>query len=197
MFDVGGVLIDWNPRYLYRKLITDEGEMERFLAEVCSLEWHQQHDVGASYHETIPALVALHPEWEAEIRAWNGRFAEMYGGCFPDTVSLLEDLHVRGVRLLASTNWGADSWTRITTQYAFFDLFEGALVSGEVGVAKPDPVFFDLLIETFDLVPPTTLYIEDNPVNLDAAAQSGFVTHLFRSPEELAEDLRTRGLLVR
>jgi 2-haloacid dehalogenase len=106
VFDVGGVLIDWNPRYLYRKLIPDEAAMERFLSEVCTLEWHVQHDLGASYDETIPALVAQHPGWADEIRAWPDRFGEMYGGCFESTVALLEDLHTRRVRLVAATNWG-------------------------------------------------------------------------------------------
>jgi len=84
VFDVGGVLIDWNPRYLYRKLIPDEVEMERFLADVCTLEWHAQHDVGIQYADTIPVLVAAHPEWANEIRAWSERFNEMYGGAFDE-----------------------------------------------------------------------------------------------------------------
>jgi 2-haloacid dehalogenase len=195
VFDVGGVLIDWNPRYLYRKLIPDEAAMERFLSEICTLEWHVQHDLGASYDETIPALVAEHPEWADEIRAWHERFGEMYGGCFDGTVALLEGLHARRVRLVAATNWGAESWLRIKAQYPFLDLFEGALVSGEVGLAKPDPAFFALLVESFDLVPAATLYVEDNAVNLRAAAESGFVAHLFESAEKLAEELVGRGLL--
>ena len=195
VFDVGGVLIDWDPRYLYRKLIPEEAEMERFLAEVCTPAWHSQHDVGAPYAETIPALVAANPEWEVEIRAWSERFTEMYGGPLDDTVALLRALHERGIPLFASTNWGAESWAAINARYDFFEWFDGALVSGEVGIAKPDPAFFDLLTETFSLHPSTTLYIEDNVTNLRAAAQKGFVTHLFLSPEALAADLRRLGLV--
>jgi len=110
VFDVGGVLIDWNPRYLYRTIISEEAEMECFLAEVCTPEWHAQHDLGVSYDETIPALVAAHPEWADEINAWRERFLEMYGGVFDGTVALLRELHRRRVPLVASTNWGAESW---------------------------------------------------------------------------------------
>jgi 2-haloacid dehalogenase len=195
VFDVGGVLIDWDPRYLYRKIIPEEPVMERFLAEVCTSEWHSQHDVGASYADTIPALVVAHPEWETEVMAWSERFAEMYGGTFDGTVALLRDLHERGIPLFASTNWGAESWAAITARYEFFGWFDGALVSGEVGIAKPDPAFFDLLVETFSLEPPTTLYIEDNVTNLRAAARRGFATHAFVSSEALAADLCRLGLI--
>ena len=92
VFDVGGVLIDWNPRYLYRTIIPEEQEMERFLSEVCTPEWHAQDDLGVSYEDTIPALVAAHPEWADEIRAWRERFDEMYGGVFDGTVDLVRDL---------------------------------------------------------------------------------------------------------
>jgi 2-haloacid dehalogenase len=195
VFDVGGVLIDWNPRYLYRKMILDEEEMEHFLANVCTLDWHAQHDLGVSYEETIPALIAAHPDWEDEIRAWDERFVEMYGGPFDESVALLGELRRRRVPLVASTNWGAESWVLAKQRYEFLTWFDGAVVSGEVGMAKPDPAFYELLIETFDLTPHETLYIEDNEMNLDAAANGGFVTHLFRSAAALDVDLRHRGLI--
>jgi 2-haloacid dehalogenase len=197
VFDVGGVLIDWDPRYLYRKLISEEVEMERFLAEVCTPEWHAQHDLGALYEETIPALAAAHPEWTDEVRAWSERFVEMYGGVFEGTVALLRDLHDMQVPVFASTNWGAESWAMAKARYEFLGWFDGALVSGEVGIAKPDPAFFELLVETFGLDPSVTLYIEDNLTNLQGAADRGFVTHPFVSPMALADDLSRHGLLGR
>jgi 2-haloacid dehalogenase len=195
VFDVGGVLIDWDPRYLYRTIIPDEADMERFLAQVCTPEWHAQHDLGVSYEETIPALAAAHPEWADEVRAWSERFVEMYGGSFDDTVELLRTLRERRMRLFASTNWGAQSWARAKATYEFLNWFDGALVSGEVGIAKPDPAFFELLITTFELDPPATLYIEDNLTNLSAAAERGFVTHRFVSPQALTTELRRYGLI--
>ena len=107
-FDVGGVLIDWNQRYLYRKIIPEAVAMERFLTEVCTADWRAQHDLGVSYEDTIPALVAAHSEWASEIRAWSERFVEMYGGIFEGTVALVRELHRRRVPLVASTNWGAE-----------------------------------------------------------------------------------------
>ena len=182
-------------RYLYWKLIPEEANMERFLAEVCTSEWHSQHDLGVPYEDTIPSLVAAHPEWAKEIRAWPDRFIEMYGGVFDDTVTLLLDLRQRRVPLVASTNWGAESWAEAKVRYEFLQYFDGALVSGEVGIAKPDPAFFEMLIETFALIPQETLYIEDNPTNLQAASERGFVTNLFVSPVELADALRRHGLI--
>jgi len=195
VFDVGGVLVDWDPRYLYRRIIPEEEAMERFLAEVCTPEWHAQHDLGASYEDTIPVLAAAHPQWADEVRAWGERFAEMYGGVFEGTVALLADLRRRRVPLVASTNWGAASWLNAKARYEFLDWFDGALVSGEVGLAKPDPAFFELLVETFGLHPPGTLYIEDNLANLKAAADRGFVTHRFVSSPALAAELRRHGLI--
>lgn len=195
VFDVGGVLIDWDPRYLYRRIIPDEAKMKHFLGEVCTPEWHAQHDLGASYEDTIPALVAAHPEWAEEVRAWSERFVEMYGGIFDDTVAILKDLHQRRIPLFASTNWGADSWAMVKTRYDFLGWFDGALVSGEVGLAKPDPAFFALLVEMFELDPSLTLYIEDNATNLRAAADHGFVVHQFLAPSTLAEELRHLGLM--
>jgi 2-haloacid dehalogenase len=195
VFDVGGVLIDWNPRYLYRKIIPEEQEMERFLTEVCTPEWHAQHDLGVSYEDTIPALVTAHPEWTDEIVAWSDRFVEMYGGVFNGTVDLLRELHRRRVPLVASTNWGAESWAMAKGRYEFLECFDGALVSGEVGIAKPDAAFFELLIGTFSLVPERTLYIEDNITNLRAAADKGFVTHQFVSSAALATDLHRHGVI--
>jgi 2-haloacid dehalogenase len=195
VFDVGGVLIDWNPRYLYRTIIPEEGEMERFLSEVCTPEWHAQHDLGISYEDTIPALVAAHPEWAGEITAWSDRFVEMYGGVFDGTVELLTELHRRRVPLVASTNWGAESWVTAKARYEFLECFDGALVSGEIGMAKPDAAFFELLIETFNLVPERTLYVEDNIANLRAAAEKGFVSHHFVSSAALKMDLRRHCLI--
>ena len=195
VFDVGGVLVDWDPRYLYRTIIPDEADMERFLAEICTPQWHAQHDLGVSYDVTIPALVAAHPEWADEVRAWDARFLDMYGGIFEGTVDLLAGLRRRRVPVFASTNWGAQSWAQAKARYEFLGWFDGALVSGEVGVAKPDPAFFDLLVATFGLEPAETLYIEDNVVNLRAAGERGFVTHHFVSPTALAAELRRRDLV--
>jgi 2-haloacid dehalogenase len=119
----------------------------------------------------------------------------MYGGVFDGTVDLLRELHRRRVPLVASTNWGADSWVMAKARYEFLEYFDGALVSGEVGIAKPDGAFFELLIETFSLVPERTLYVEDNIANLRAAADKGFVAHQFESSAAWEIDLHRHGLI--
>ncbi|HXW39487.1 MAG TPA: HAD family phosphatase [Acidimicrobiales bacterium] len=195
VLDVGGVLVDWDPRHLYRRIFSDPAEMERFLADVCTPEWHLQHDRGIPYEETIPALVAAHPDRAAEIRAWGDRFDEMYGGAIRGTVDLLAALRDRDVPSYASTNWGAESWARAKLAFPFLDWFDGALVSGEVGISKPDPAFYALLVERFALDPSRTFYVEDNEENLRAAGAAGFVTHHFVDPPDLAAALRDHGLL--
>jgi 2-haloacid dehalogenase len=195
VFDVGGVLIDWDPRYLYSKLIPDTERMETFLREVCTDEWHLQHDLGLTFRETIPPLVEAHPDWAAEIRAWGDRFEEMWGGPIHETVTILEALRDGPVPIYASTNWGADNWRLANDLFPFLKWFDGALVSGEIGIIKPDPRFYAILTERFRLEPSSTLYVEDNRTNLDSAAACGFVTHHFTTPHELAAELRRRGLL--
>jgi 2-haloacid dehalogenase len=197
VFDVGGVLIDWDPRHLYSRLIPDPERMEVFLGEVCTPRWHLQHDLGLEFTDTIPPLVRAHPEWEEEIQAWGDRFEEMWGGQIQQSVDLLEALHRRATPLFASTNWGAQNWLLAKRLFPFLEWFNGTLVSGEIGIAKPDPRFYDLLIERFDLEPSSTLYIEDNLHNLEAAATRGFVIHHFSTPQKLAEELCRHGLLGR
>lgn len=195
VFDVGGVLVDWDPRHLYVRLIPDNDAMERFLSQVCTEEWHLQHDRGLSFDETIPPLIRAHPEWRSEIQAWGDRFDEMWSGPIVDSVALLGMLRDRGVPTYASTNWGAENWERAKRLFPFLEWFDGALVSGKIGVVKPDPRFYALLIEQFELRPEATLYVEDNIDNLAAAATFGFVTHHFVNSQALAVELRERELL--
>lgn len=194
VFDIGGVLIDWDPRHLYRQVIRDEIAMERFLAEVCTRDWHRQHDLGVPFSITIPRLAAAHPEWAAEIRAYSDRFAEMWVGPMP-AVEVLASLRAAGTPTYGATNWPAETWEQARRLFDFLNWFDGCLVSGEAGVAKPSPRFFDLLVERFKLVPPSTLYVDDHADNLAPAEARGFVTHRFRTVVELVEDLRVRGLL--
>ncbi|MGH9029467.1 MAG: HAD family hydrolase, partial [Acidimicrobiales bacterium] len=139
VLDVGGVLLDWDPRHLYRKLIPDPTHMEDFLARICTAEWHAQHDLGAPFTTTIPPLVRAHPEWTAEIEAWGERFPEMWAGPVEGTVEILNELRGDGVPVYAATNWGADNWTTGNDLFDCLHLFDGALVSGQVGIMKPDP----------------------------------------------------------
>ena len=139
VFDLGGVLLDWNPRYLYRKLFDgDDDAMERFLAEVCTMEWHHAHDLGVPPERTTPPLVTAHPEYEQLIWAWSRRSEEMVAGPIDGTVELLAELKEAGVPCYALTNMERETYPLRRERFAFLSWFDGTVVSGFEGVAKPD-----------------------------------------------------------
>jgi 2-haloacid dehalogenase len=197
VFDLGGVLLDWNPRYLYRKLFDDEAEMERFLAEVCTMEWHHAHDLGAPPEQTIPPLIEAHPEYADMIRAWPQRSEEMLAGAIDDSVEILRELKGAGVPCYALTNMERETYPGRRERYPFLRWFDGTVVSGFEGVAKPDPLVFELLLHRFDLTPELTLFIDDSPKNVAAARRAGLRAVEFESPACLREQLEEAGLLHR
>jgi 2-haloacid dehalogenase len=195
VFDIGGVLLDWNPRYLYRKLFDDEGEMEYFLSAVCTLEWHHDNDLGVPLDGTCGRLAAEHPEYAQMIWAWGRRSEEMIGGPIADTVELLRELHERAVRCYALTNM--ESWTFPVrrARFSFFQCFEGIVVSSHEGVAKPDLEIFRRVLQRFDLRAERTLLIDDAERNVDAARALGWQAIRFTSSESLRDALVALGLL--
>jgi 2-haloacid dehalogenase len=195
VFDLGGVLLDWNPRHLYRKLFADEAEMERFLAEVCTMAWHDAHDRGLPPHEGCAKLSDAHPEYQAEIMAWAQRSEEMIAGPIHGTVQLLDELRARGVHCYALTNMEAETYPLRRAHFEFLGWFDGTVVSGHERVAKPDPEIFTLLLGRFGLVPETTVMIDDSPRNLEAARALGLQTVCFQSPGQLRAWLVEAGLV--
>lgn len=191
IFDLGGVLIDWNPRHLYRKLISDEERMEFFLENICVHEWNEQHDAGRPVAEGMAELAARHPEWEKEIFAYYGRWEEMLGGTIDGTVDLLAELKKKeSQRLLALTNWSAETFPIARERYEFLKWFEGILVSGEEKMKKPDPKFFQLLFDRFDVDPGRAVFIDDSARNIDAAVECGLHAVQFTSPDALQLELK-------
>ncbi|WP_417811395.1 HAD family hydrolase [Thalassospira alkalitolerans] len=197
LFDLGGVLVDWDPRHLYRKIFTDPAEMERFLTEVCHPHWNFLHDKGAlGFANSIPDLQHRYPDYSDQIAAWMDRWPEMMKGPIDRTVHILEELKSRGnVRLFALTNWSADTWPYALERFEFLNHFEDILVSGREKLAKPDPQIFDLAASRFKFDPRETLFIDDNEKNIQQAREMGFVTHWFRDPLKLRRDLMEYGLL--
>ena len=197
VFDVGGVLVDWDPRHLYRKILADDDRLETFLGQVCTPAWHAQHDRGVPFSSSIPAQVAAYPEWADEIRAWADRFPEMWKGPVPGSVDVFAALRASEDRPLiyAATNWGSDTWRLARTRFPFLEWFDGELVSADVGLAKPDPRFFDLLVRRFNLEPSSTLYIDDNTENVKEACQTGFLVHHFTDAEGLTRRLEHLALI--
>ncbi len=197
VFDLGGVLIDWDPRHLYRKLFADEVEMERFLADHCSPAWHQPHDRGVPAAESCAVLAARHPELADLIWAWSTRSEEMIGGVDEGSIEVLRAVRDTGLPCFALTNMEAETYPVRRARYPFLRWFDGTVVSGWEGMAKPDPEIFVLLLERFGLTPETTLMVDDLSENLDTARQLGMQTLLFRSSARLRDELEVAGVLRR
>ena len=198
IFDLGGVLIDWNPRYLYRQLFAgDEAGMERFLAEICAPEWNHSLDEGRPYAEAVAELVARHPHERVQIEAYQERWVEMVAGPIAPTVALLARLDDAGVPLWALTNWSAETFALVRPDptYAFLDRFRRIFVSGELRLAKPDPAIFRHVLAAIGAAPEACLFIDDAQRNVAAAAALGMRTHLFTDAAGLGQELARLGLL--
>ena len=197
VFDLGGVLIDWNPRYLYRTLFDDEAEMEAFLAEVTTQEWNAQQDAGRPWSEAVEALVALHPNRRELIEAYWHRWPETLGGPIEGTVSILRELKARGVRTYALSNWSAETFPLARPRFPFLEWFDGILISGEAKLIKPDPRIFAYLLDKFGLQAASTVFIDDSAANVRAAETAGLVSIQFTNPVQLRDQLSELGLLPR
>ena len=196
IFDFGGVLIDWNPRHLYRKLFPgDEPAMERFLAEIGFDEWNRLQDAGRPFSVAVPELCARHPQYCDLIRAYDERYPESLGGAIPGTVDILQRLWRAGLPLFALSNWPAEKYYQVRSNFAFFSWFQEIVISGEVGCAKPDRRIFQILLDKVKRPPESCLLIDDAPANISAAQALGFHTIRFQSPAQLAGELDSRGLL--
>jgi len=195
VFDIGGVLLDWNPRYLYRKLFDDEPEMERFLAEVCTLDWHAAHDRGVPFEQSCGELAARHPEQAELIWAWARRSEEMVSGPIDGSVQILAALKARRVPCYALTNMEADTFPLRRDRFEFMGWFDGIVVSSHEGVIKPDPAIFLRLLDRFGLGAATTVLIDDSERNVAAARALGMQAVHFRSPVKLRGWLEDAGLL--
>ncbi len=197
VFDLGGVLLDWDPRHLYRKLFADEAAMERFLAEICSPGWHAPHDRGTPTAASCAELASRHPHLSELIWAWSRRSEEMVGGVHVGTVDVLRAVKDTGMPCYALTNMEAETYPLRLERFPFLGWFDGTVVSGREGVAKPEPAIFLRLLDRFGLTPGTTLLIDDREENLDAASGLGIQTILFRSPHQLRVELEAAAVLPR
>jgi 2-haloacid dehalogenase len=196
IFDLGAVLIDWNPRYLYRSLIDDPAEMERFLAEVTTQAWNHEQDRGRRWADAVAELVERHPAHAELIRAYHERWPEMLGEQLHETVDLLAELRDAGVALYALTNWSAETWPIAVDRYPFLAWFRGIVVSGEVGVAKPDAGIYEVLGERYGVVPAESVFIDDQPANVEAARRLGFRAIRFTDAASARRELVVLGLLA-
>lgn len=196
VFDLGGVLIDWKPEYLYRKIFSSEEKVKWFLNEICTLEWNEEQDGGRTIQEGTEYLLTKFPEHDFEIRAYYDRWEEMLGGVIQDTVEILEEIHSQDkFRLFALTNWSAETWPVALEKFPFLGKFQDVLVSGREGLKKPDLRIYELLFNKFSIQPKSALFIDDNIRNIKAAQLTGLNTIHFTQPEDLRKELSNLGIL--
>jgi len=196
VFDIGGVLIDWNPRHLFRKVFDSEAEMEWFLANVCTYEWNVQQDGGKLFSVATAELQEKFPEYSDKIALYYGRWEEMLDREIKGTVEIFRKLKSAGMPLYALSNWSHEAFPVAYNRYDFMKEFDGLVVSGYEKLLKPDHAIYRVLINRYSINPEESVYIDDNRPNADAAAELGFNAIHFRSPDQLREELARLGLEV-
>jgi len=196
VFDLGGVLVDWNPEYLYKDIFPNAEERRWFLSTICTLDWNEEQDAGRSLQEGTEFLVKKFPEHETSIRSYYGRWKEMLGGPIHDTVEIFRELKFHtDLRLYALTNWSAETFPVALELYDFLHWFDGRLVSGEEGIRKPSPAIYQLLAERFNIEPQKAIYVDDNMRNVLPARELGFYGIHFQSPQQFRAELVELGVL--
>lgn len=197
VFDLGGVLIDWNPKYLYNKIFNgDEKMVNWFLTEVCTSDWNVEQDAGRPFDLAARILIEEFPEQEENIRAYYGRWDEMLGGEIKGTVELLEDLKRRQTHgLYALTNWSSETFPIAVERFDFLQHFEGIVVSGSEQTRKPFPKIYEILLDRHRLRAPASLFIDDSLENVSAALKIGMRAIHFHNPDQLRSDLLDLGVI--
>lgn len=197
IFDLGNVLINWDPRHVFNDTYFDSLEKrDHFLEKICSMDWNERQDEGRSIVEATQELVAQYPEWEAAIRDYYGRWTDMLGGAIPETVEIFRRLKETGqYKIYALTNWQAGLFDIALVRYAFLHWFDGRVVSGEEKMRKPEPAFYQRLLDRYAINPSEALFIDDNLRNIKAAEAMGIRSIHFTSPAALERSLKELGVL--
>lgn len=190
IFDLGNVLIDWNPYLLYRKFFESDEDIKTFLDTVCTMHWNEEQDAGRSVKDGTDLLVAQFPEHEANIRAYYERWEEMLGGAIPGTVEIFKKLKDSGkYKIYALTNWSTETFPIALKHYDFLSWFDGIVVSGAEGMRKPAPEFYQLLLDRYNVKAAECLFIDDNYRNILAAKEMGITSIHFTDQSNLKDQL--------
>jgi 2-haloacid dehalogenase len=196
IFDLGNVLIDWNPDYVFKKLIPDDEKRKYFFDNVCTMEWNIEQDAGRRLTVATEGLVKEHPEWEKEIRAYYDQWETMLGGPIQDTVDILKDLKdTKKYQILALTNWSAELFPIALLRYNFLFWFEGTVVSGDEMTKKPLSKIYQILIKRYSVDPSKAIFIDDSLKNIKGGEEMGIKGIHFQSSKQLREDLVKMGVL--
>lgn len=195
IFDLGGVLVDWKPEYLYRNIFDDEADMRQFLDTICTGDWNEEQDGGRTLKDGTDLLVKQYPEQAENIRAYYSRWEEMLNGAIEGTVEIFKDLKASGrYKIYALTNWSAETFPIAQQKFDFLNWFDGIVVSGTERMRKPKPEFYQLLLSRYQLKSDEVLFIDDNLRNVKAALEMGIDSIHFTTPEKLRVELMDRGI---
>ena len=198
IFDLGGVLIDWNPEYVFQKVIPDPERRKFFFDNICTHDWNMEQDAGRRISEANQTLIAQWPEWENEILAFYGRWEEMLGGPLTDTVEVLRELHEqKKYRLLALTNWSNETFPVALERYDFLHWFEGIVVSGQEKTRKPYPDIYNILLKRYNVNAEEAIFIDDNGENVRSSEKEGIASLIFFDAESLRYDLSALGIDIK
>ncbi|MDP4873170.1 MAG: HAD family phosphatase [Sphingorhabdus sp.] len=195
VFDVGKVLFEWDLRYLFAKLIADRDELEFFVTQVVTPEWHFQHDAGRALDDMVAERITEFPEYAKLIAVYANRFNETIPGPVTGSLEIVQELAESGVPLFAITNFGAEFWEGFRPTQPIFDLFQDIIVSGVEKLVKPDPAIYALALQRFGIRPGQAIFIDDNHANVISARENGFATHHFRDAASLRAELVALNLL--
>ena len=195
VFDFGGVLVDWNPRYFYRTVFSDEQEMEYFLTNVCNTAWNLRHDTGVRFEDNWQELAKKYPQYETQIKQYYAGWPQMLRGEIAGSHALVDELKARGYKLYGLTNWSAQTFPVALKRFEVLRKMDGIVVSGEEKCIKPDARLFEVLLKRYKLRGENCIFIDDNAANVAAARALGFDGIVFESAQQLREELKKRALL--
>ena len=195
LWDLGNVLLDWSPAYLYRKFFDTETAVQDFLSRVCTMDWHAAHDRGVPMPENRIALIERYPQFEDAIRAWETRFPEMLNGAIPGTPEAMDALAANGVPQFALTNLPVEWVEPVHALYPSMKHMQDVIVSAEEGFIKPDPRIYEITERRLPFAPAEVLFFDDRPANVDAARAHGFDAEVFTGQDQLITALKDRKLL--
>lgn len=195
LWDVGNVIVRWNPRTLYKQVFANQDRLDWFLSHVCTMDWHCEIDAGKSFDQAVAERCALFPEYAREIALWKTRFTDMISGPIAETQDVMAALEAAGVPQFGLTNMSAETWPPIREMAPGFVHLRDTVVSGAEGVIKPDPAIFHIACQRAGLPAEALLFVDDSLANIEAAVDLGFATHHFTDPAALRPAMQAHGLI--
>lgn len=194
VFDLGGVFVDWNPLFLFRKLFETEEEAQWFHDHICTSDWNLEFDAGALYAEGVAELITRFPRYWREIQAYDTRWQETIGDLHQGTIDIHDELIAADQPTFAITNFSWEKWVSMLPHWSFLEKFDGVVVSGLEGLVKPDPRIYQLFCDRYSLAPESCVFIDDNIANIASARHFGMKGVHFTSPEQARAELIELGL---